>query len=564
MRRLRLSWAFLLLAWARVAQGEPAERPRLVVLLVVDQLHADYVTWYGAGWKRGLRRLYDGGAWFDQAAYPFLNTLTCVGHATLGTGTYPHRHGMVLNAWYDRRAQTTVECTHDADAPLVPYGGAGPAAGAREGESARNLLVPALPDAMAEQLAPRPRTVAFSWKARSTLGLAGHHPDVALWFQDGRWVTSRAFASAPLPWLEKTIAANPVEAMLAKPWTELMPPASYRFEDGAPWERPPPGWSAVFPHCFEGSARLKLWGSSPGPDEYLGRLARAAIEEMHLGAGPSTDYLAVSFSMLDIVGHSFGPKSHEVQDVLYRLDGVIGDLFDTLDRRVGAGRYVVALSADHGIAAIPEELQREGQDAGRIAASDLKKKAEEAIARELGGGPAVASVEFHEIYLLPGVYDRLAQKPGALERTLAALRTLPGIADALAGPPLEHVTATSSAAARAAALSYFPGRSGDLLVVAKPNWIFGALGTNHGSMNRYDQHVPVILYGARIKAGKYHRAVSPADIAPTLAQLAGVRLPGAEGSVLGEALEPAPVVAAPGPPRPASSQRVMRQPRKKP
>jgi predicted AlkP superfamily pyrophosphatase or phosphodiesterase len=258
---------------------------------------------------------------------------------------------------------------------------------------------------------------------------------------------------------------------------------------------------------------------------------------MKLGQGPAIDYLAVSFSMTDIVGHSFGPRSHEVQDVLARLDTVIGTLLDTLDRSVGPRGYVLALAADHGVAPIPEQAKREGLDAGRIESDALKKRLQDAVSGELGRGDFVAAVSTHELYLQPGVRERLAAKPGALARVTAALRAVPGVAEAFAGDELAAgAQQASTPAARAAMLSYFPGRSGDFLVVPRPNWVMGNLGTNHGSINPYDQRVPVVLYGAGVRPGKYERAISPADIAPTLAQAVGVRLEKAEGKPLSEAL----------------------------
>jgi predicted AlkP superfamily pyrophosphatase or phosphodiesterase len=262
--------------------------------------------------------------------------------------------------------------------------------------------------------------------------------------------------------------------------------------------------------------------------------------------------------MLDIVGHSFGPRSHEVQDILARLDVIIGDLLDLLDRQVGPAGYVLALSADHGVATIAEQAKRAGLDAGRIQGADLQKRADQAIAAELGRGEFVAWIGNHEIYLLPGIHDRLNAKPGAVARILAALCTIPGVADAFAGDDLARGLDSPNPTLRAAALSYYPGRSGDFLVAPKPNWVISSAGTNHGSTNDYDRQVPVIFYGATIKPGKYDVPISPADIAPTLARIVGVHLDQAEGKPLSEGII-APPAQAPTPPSKPSIRR-----RKKP
>jgi arylsulfatase A-like enzyme len=284
------------------------------------------------------------------------------------------------------------------------------------------------------------------------------------------------------------------------------------------------------------------FGNSPMFDAYLADLARAAMAEMKLGKGPGTDLLGVSFSMTDVVGHEFGPRSHEVQDVLARLDASIGALFQALDQLVGKDEYVVALSADHGVAIIPEQAKAEGKDAGRISATELRKRATDAITTELGpasAGPYVVELQGNDLYLAPGVHDRLAAKAGALARIVEAVRVSPGIERAFDSADLRDPATAKDPVQRAAALSYFHGRSGDILVLPKENWIFGSIGTSHGSTHDYDQRVPVVFYGKGIKPGKYQRVVSPADIVPTLARLVGVKATKAEGSQIPEITAPA-------------------------
>src|SRR4051812_27161369 len=174
-------------------------------MLVLDQMRGAYIYWYGATWNHDPHRLLVRGAWLTNARYPYLETVTCAGHATLGTGAYPHTHGMVLNVWYDSARKKAVDCTDDPSAPLVGYP-AGPTHGA---DSAKNLLAPTLSDEMRAQLAVVPKVAVFSMKARSAIGLGGHKPDVALWFDGARWVTSTAFTAAPTPWVTTFVGANP-------------------------------------------------------------------------------------------------------------------------------------------------------------------------------------------------------------------------------------------------------------------------------------------------------------------------------------------------------------------
>jgi predicted AlkP superfamily pyrophosphatase or phosphodiesterase len=311
----------------------------------------------------------------------------------------------------------------------------------------------------------------------------------------------------------------------------LLPDQAYLNEDDGKGENGGGGWNRTFPHVIDDPRTpFARWPYSPGSGEYLTALARAALTEMKLGQGPGTDLLAVSFSNTDLAGHKFGPRSHEVQDALARLDVTLGALLEALDKQVG--NYVLALTADHGVAPIPEQTP----DGGRLILTRVKQEANAAISAELGPGVHVVEAVANDLYLADGVPAQLSAKPGAIERVLAALKKLPGIAEVFDGRALLDPEKARGELARAAALSYHAGRSGDLVLVPKPNWVVGEAGTNHGSTNDYDRHVPVIFFGKGIKPGQYQRAVTPADVAPTLGALVGVKMPRAEGAVIPEVL----------------------------
>jgi predicted AlkP superfamily pyrophosphatase or phosphodiesterase len=503
--------------------GARADAPRVLVMVVIDQMRADYIDWYGGSWKGGLRRLIDEGAWLRNARYPYLETVTCAGHATIGTGAFPHRHGMILNTWYDRDRKKVIECTDDPEARPIAYGHP-----ARDhGDSPRNLAAPTLADELRAQLHTAPRTVSFAIKPRAALTLIGHHPDLSVWFDGEGWTSSSVIAQGPAPWLTTYLAAHPPDTSA---WTPLLPPAAYQNIDDAPYERPTPPWTRTFPHALggDGIKGLARWMSSPAADAYVEGLAAAAITEMKLGQGPGTDLLAVSFATTDLVGHYFGPRSREVQDSLARVDADLGRLLATLDEKVGRGKYTVALSSDHGVALVPEGEQ--GGGGGRITAADLGKAAEAAVAAELGPGKHVVEVQLNELYLAPGDHQRLLARKGAVGRVLAALRAVPGVEEALDAEGLNHPGGKGVRAA--AALSFFPGRSGDLLIVPRTGWVVGSLNTNHGSVHDYDQRVPLVFFGHGIRPGRYDQPVTPADLAPTLGHIAGVRMPRAEGHPL--------------------------------
>jgi predicted AlkP superfamily pyrophosphatase or phosphodiesterase len=518
-----------------------AARPKLVVFIVVDQMRADYLVRYAGLLQHGLKRLTTEGAWYTKAAYPYLTTLTCVGHSTIGTGTLPYKHGMIANAWYDRATGKAVTCNADPDATDVRYAGAtgvAPSTGVPPGDSARNMMEPTLADVMARTL--HSRVAAMSMKPRSAIGLAGHQGDFVTWFGDrNTWETSSAFTKGIVPWFAGYLNGNPSERDAGKTWERTLPADKYQYEDDAPGERGGAGWDAKFPHPLGAAGDAGYyahWMQSPYLDDYLERMAEKALDEMHLGTEDRTDFLGVSFSSLDSVGHSYGPRSHEVQDMLVRLDLSVERLLGRLDKEVGAGNYVIAMSADHGVADLPEQAS----GGGRQPAATVRAVIEAAIKPALGGDETfIAAVSGGDVYFKPGVYDRLKAKPQVLRAVLAAVAALPGVARVFTSDEMSAAAARSSTdrEIRATALSYYPGRSGDLTVLVKENWVMLAAGTTHGTLYDYDQRVPVILYGAGIRPGVREEVATPADLAVTVAAMIGVQLPSPDGHVLTGALK---------------------------
>jgi arylsulfatase A-like enzyme len=319
----------------------------------------------------------------------------------------------------------------------------------------------------------------------------------------------------------------------------VLPDGAYAGEDAAVGEQPPAGWTDRFPHPLDaGSLSLfaQRWMRSPYSDAYLGLLAQAAVDALELGKDERPDFLGVSFSALDLIGHAFGPESHEVQDALAHIDRTIGALIDYLDAAVGRRRYVLALTSDHGVAPIPEQLLARGIDAGRLSAATLRDAVESALAIHLGAGPHVAAVVGTEVYLHPGAAARLDATGPPFEAVRAAVTTLPGVARVF---HRDELTAARGGdrERRAAASSYLPGRSGDLVVIPRKHWIATDAATTHGTAYDYDQRVPLLLFGAGIRPGRHSERVTPADIVPTLAALAGLAFPGTDGRPLARALD---------------------------
>ena len=533
-----------------------AARPKLVVVVVVDQMRADYIEKFRFQWTGGLKRLVEQGAWFRAAAYPYAATETCVGHATISTGALPAMSGMVANAWWDRESQKMVTCTADPRAKNSGYAGTA----AKGGDSAWRLRVPAFADELRFQAGAATRVVTFSLKARASIMLGGHKADLATWFEGDGWVTSNVYGT--LPFMEAYAKAHPVKDDYGKTWTLSLPPSAYLYDEKAVGAVAPGGWDLSFPHPLRGKSGgsepdetfYGQWATSPFADSYLTKLAETAIDQLGLGKGGGTDYLGVSYSSTDYVGHSFGPQSWEVQDMYVRLDKDLGELLEHLDEKAGAGNYVVALSADHGVVPTPESMSQTGADAGELHIQDVQQKIEDTLASFGYAAPAVARIASADVYFAPGIYEKLKTEPAALSAVLAAIRGVPGVADVYRAEELTDQPATNSLVRAAESNSFFPARSGDLVVVPKPYWLGVSspsgksrdYGTGHGTPYYYDQRVPILLMGGGIQKGEYFGAATPADIAPTLAALCGITLSTHEGRVLTEALSRKSATATPG------------------
>jgi predicted AlkP superfamily pyrophosphatase or phosphodiesterase len=509
-----------------------ATPPKLAVVIVVDQMRADYVDRFNREWTGGLKRLVTQGAWYQQAAYPYLTTVTCAGHATISTGSFPHVHGIFQNAWWDRDARKQMTCTADPQTKDVGYGV--PVTG---GDSAYRLQVPTFGDQM--RTSRQAHVVSLSLKDRSAIMLGGHGGDAITWLTntlDG-WETSAGYSESGVPAVKAFVDANPIAADFGKTWDRALPAASYSGPDDGVGEAPPAGWTRSFPHPLKGTAGqpdstfYAQWERSPFADAYVGRFAAALVASLKLGTHDGTDVLAVSFSSPDLVGHAFGPASHEVQDMYARLDKTLGALFDNLDATVGKDQWIVGLTADHGVTPIPEQLVAAGKDAGRINGGAIIDAIEQALRPALGEGRHVTVLNTNDVYFEPGVYDKMQKSRQLLTAVVGAIAARPGVRRVFRSEEIRGAASSKDPLLRAAALSYFPGRSGDIIIATKPGWMISGAGTTHGSANADDQRVPILIYGPGVKPGTYQDAATPADLTPTLAALSGLAMK-AEGHPL--------------------------------
>jgi predicted AlkP superfamily pyrophosphatase or phosphodiesterase len=535
MRRLLL--ATLLLAALCLAAPAAQQPPRLLVVVVADQFRADYLTTFAPHWRAGVRTMLAEGAVFRRAEYPYRHTDTCAGHFTIGTGTLPRTHGMIADAWWDAESRRNIECTDDEKAQPVTYGLA-----SKLGKSARRLLVPTLADELRQQK-PGARVASLSLKSRSAIGLAGRAGDAVTWFEEtpgvGSFMTSTAFSAQPVSAVKAFLDRDSFEKDFGRVWGLRDPEDLYRSADAGIGERPRAPRIGLFPHVTKPltdsrNDAFTLWRESPFPDEYLARMAIHLVDAFALGQRQGTDFLGVGFSATDTVGHPFGPDSRELEDTAARLDDALGALIRHLDAKIGRANYVLAFSADHGVAPIPVT-----HGGGLVAADDVRERIEVVLTRHFGKAPTRWLVTGGSQPLLAeGAMARLVAQPEVMAEVERAAESVPGVERLLRTDTLSETS--RDPLIRMAALSHMRGRGGDFVIVPKRYWLVtgraGVAGTNHGSPYEYDRHVPLILLGGGIRAGRNDRAATPADIAPTLAKLAQVRMSKAEGRVLEEAL----------------------------
>ncbi len=557
------------------AAAAAAGKGKLVVLVVFDQFRGDYLDRWAAGFgPDGFERLKRDGVWFADAHLPYSCTSTGPSHASISTGAMPSVHGIVENEWYDRGQGKRVYCAEPtgrvaAFVPPLPDTSAKASRGSAAGFSPENLLAPTVGDALKAATGGKSKVVSLSIKDRTAVLMGGKEPTAAYCFdvRDGLFHTTTYYRPKPHPWVDAFNATTPADKYIGKPWTRLRPDEAFYDRLAGPDAGPGEGFGTggqgkVFPHELrnrkapgqkaEDYAVLEL---SPAGNELLLEFAKKAIEGENLGAD-ATDLLCVSFSSNDLIGHIWGPDSHEALDVTLRSDLIVRDLLAYLDGRYGKERYTLVLTADHGVCPTPEYHGRTSvyrADDGLRALFEkdfrepLNAALDEAFGKSEGGSPGewIDPVDNAD-YLLPWVYlnDRLIKARGLDKQVVAEFvaqwaGNRPYAATAFTRRNVEAGTLppTSPGAEKdvRAALdlvkpAFRPDRCGDVIVVPKAYSILSRYptGSSHGSPYPYDTHVPVVAYGAGVPAlGKRAERVSALVVAPMLAWALGIAPPSA-------------------------------------
>ncbi len=507
----------------------PLSRPKLVVGIVVDQMRWDflyrYYDRYGSG---GFRRLLNEGFACQNAMINYLPSYTAVGHTCVFTGSVPAISGIAGNDWTDQLSGKTMYCTDDSTVQGVGSNSA-------EGKmSPRNLLVSTVTDELRMASNYQSRVIGISLKDRAAILPAGHAANAAFWFDDvnAHFISSTYYMQQLPDWVNKFNEENRVQQLISKGWNTLYPVNTYKQsdQDNEPYEGKLPGEAApVFPHDLQ-SAYAKSKGSfrsTPFGNTITLDFAAAAVDAYHLGNGPATDFLTINCASTDYVGHLFGPNSIEIEDTYLRLDLDLAKFFTMLDNKVGKGKYVVFLTADHGVAHNVGYMQQHQIPADFVHAKPLVDSLNALLQQKFGVEKLVRSGMNYQINFDMNAIDAKQLNFDSIKKAAVDyLSRQPGISFAVdmakigAAPvpePLKTMMING----------YNSRRSGPVQVVFNPGWLesYAKTGTTHGAWNPYDTHIPLLFMGWGIAHGSTSAVVHMTDIAPTIAALLHIQMP---------------------------------------
>jgi len=550
---------------ACAAAAVPPSPVRLVLQITVDQLRGDLPTRYydrlGPG---GFRYLWENGVVYRDAHHAHANTETVVGHVTLATGTHPSIHGMVGNVWFDRESGRTTYNVEDAGERLLTAGAdvdrateidPTQRAARSAGRSPRVILSSTFADELRAANGGRSKAVAVSVKDRGAIAMAGH-AGTAYWFSKsgGEFVTSSYYLDRYPAWVEEWNRQRHPQRYANTHWELSGEPGSYLFgdSDDRPWETDVAGFGRTFPHPFgagDSPYFTTLLTLSPAGDELVLDFALAALRAERLGQDGTVDYLSVSFSSTDYVGHVFGPSSLEAEDNILRLDQTLERLLGAVDETVGLEHTLIVLSADHGGPDTPGYLNSLGIPSAYVDPARWDSEAAiQRIKQRFGiEGKLIASYNHPYVYFDPAVTARADIAPEELEALVVEeLQRFDGVFLAVSSTALENGRVPDTELYRAVLRNFHPKRSGDVFIVFEPNRFINdmeglTVASTHGSPWRYDTFVPIVFAGAGLRPTAVDRRVYTVDVAPTLSAFVGAKPPsGARGGLLVEVLSAVP------------------------
>ena len=544
------------------AQAIAGDKPKLILQITVDQFRGDLPTrYYDRLGEGGLKYLLDEGVVYSNAHHAHANTETIVGHATLATGAHPSVHGMIGNIWFDRSTGVTTYNIEDPDHNLLTEGAdiddsteidPTQKAASSDGRSPNAILVTTFSDELSSLTAGKAKVFGVSVKDRAAVSMAGHSGK-AFWYSKAinEFVTSSYYYDKYPQWVVDWNAKKIPARYSGKAWELMHPEDTYLFagRDNQEWEFDLAGYGKTFPHKFDtpdNKYHSTYLTVSPAGDEITLEFAKATIEAEQIGSDDITDFLGVSFSATDYIGHFFGPSSLESEDNLLRLDRTLANLFAFIDEKIGLDNTLIVLSADHGGPEAPGYLKSMDIPTGYVSPDSWDKQpAIDRIKTKFDiSGKLLEGYDHPYLYLSNEVISNPQVDLLALEQAIVdELVRFPGVSTAVSSTALARGVVIDNYLTRAITRNYNPKRSGNIYVVFDPGWFINDLdgisvAVVHGSPWPYDTFVPVIFAGHKIKPQKVSRKVHTVDVALTLANIIGTKPPsGARGNVLFEVVE---------------------------
>ncbi|MBS0026615.1 alkaline phosphatase PafA [Chitinophaga sp. 22321] len=515
--------------------SKTSARPKLVVGVVVDQMRWDYLYRYGNRYGAGgFKRLLQEGFSCENTLINYTPTITACGHTCVYTGSVPAIHGIIGNTWYSPELGRTMYCAEDTTVSTV---GSTSAAGKM---SPRNMLVTTIGDELRLSNNFQSKVVGVAIKDRGAILPAGHSANAAFWYDGstGNWVSSTYYMKELPGWAQEFNKQQFPQQYLSKPWTTLYPVSTYTLStaDEKPYEgKYKNAANTSFPHNLADISSAAI-SASPFGNTMTLEFAKKALEAYDMGKGNVTDFLAVSLSSTDYVGHQFGPNSVEIEDTYLRLDQDLATLFKYLDAKVGKGQYLFFITADHGVAHVPGFMEENKLPGGTWDDQATVKDLNDQAATKFGVRGVIKAVDNYQFWL---DHDAIAQggknEAEIRQFLIARLLKLPAISKAF---PIEQLMTTLLPEPMRTMLNngFNTKRSGDIQVILTPGYIDGGkTGTTHGLWYPYDAHIPLVWMGWGIHPGKTNRTIGMTDITPTLAALLHIQMPsGNVGQVIQE------------------------------
>ncbi|GAB2777996.1 alkaline phosphatase PafA [Salinimicrobium soli] len=518
-------------------------QPKLVVGVVVDQMRYDYITrfWDRFG-ENGFKKLVSDGFNCRNHHFNYIPTYTGPGHASVFSGGAPETHGIVGNDWYDRYADKMVYCVGDSS--VEPVGTTSDAGKM----SPHRLLTSSVADENRLYTQFRGKTIGIALKDRGAILPAGHTANAAYWFngkKEGKWISS-SFYMEKLPKWVQDFNASGIADKYVQTWTPLYDITTYA-ESGVDINLFEGGFSGKektdFPYDLkklkDANGGYDILKATPFGNSLTADFAIAAIEAEKLGQDADTDFLTVSFSATDYVGHNFGVNSKEIEDTYLRLDRDLAKLLQALDAKVGEGNYTLFLTADHGGVDVPSYLQSVKIPANYFDFGTFRKDLDSWLSGKYGVEGLVKEISNNQIFLDAEVISTHELNSSDLQRIIADYVLQYDLVSEVFTRDQLMATSYTEAIASAIDHGFNQKRSGDVIVVLEPSVIsYSRTGSTHGSGHNYDTHVPLIFYGKGIKSGNTLERTEVTDIAPTISALLGISFPsGATGKPLFEVME---------------------------